>query len=127
MNRLIFKVEMRGLGPAAPDAWARASRARCVGLGLTRPPFEKRPAIRFPFACVFAPFENGAARKVSVFPRAGSGNHARYIPDQYSYRQTCKRRVAAGMHVGSCLVANTHRGARTHDHKVKGLALCRLS
>ena len=22
---------------------------------------------------------------------------------------------------------NTHRGARTHDHKVKGLALCRLS
>ena len=21
----------------------------------------------------------------------------------------------------------THRGARTHDHKVKGLALCRLS
>ena len=24
-------------------------------------------------------------------------------------------------------VENTHRGARTHDHKVKGLALCRLS
>ena len=22
---------------------------------------------------------------------------------------------------------NTHRGARTHDHKVKSLALCRLS
>ena len=22
---------------------------------------------------------------------------------------------------------STHRGARTHDHKVKGLALCRLS
>ena len=22
---------------------------------------------------------------------------------------------------------DTHRGARTHDHKVKGLALCRLS
>ena len=22
---------------------------------------------------------------------------------------------------------HTHRGARTHDHKVKGLALCRLS
>ena len=22
---------------------------------------------------------------------------------------------------------NTHRGARAHDHKVKGLALCRLS
>ena len=25
------------------------------------------------------------------------------------------------------LARNTHRGARTHDHKVKGLALCRLS
>ena len=23
-------------------------------------------------------------------------------------------------------VENTHRGARTHDHKVKGLALCRI-
>ena len=27
----------------------------------------------------------------------------------------------------SNLLINTHRGARTHDHKVKGLALCRLS
>ena len=25
------------------------------------------------------------------------------------------------------LIQNTHRGARYHDHKVKGLALCRLS
>ena len=25
------------------------------------------------------------------------------------------------------LYSSTHRGARTHDHKVKGLALCRLS
>ena len=27
----------------------------------------------------------------------------------------------------SFLDQNTHRGARTHDHKVKSLALCRLS
>ena len=27
----------------------------------------------------------------------------------------------------SCMVQNTHRGARTHDHKVEGLALYRLS
>ncbi len=26
-----------------------------------------------------------------------------------------------------CIAESTHRGARTHDHKVKSLALCRLS
>ena len=27
----------------------------------------------------------------------------------------------------AAFLKDTHRGARTHDHKVKGLALCRLS
>ena len=38
--------------------------------------------------------------------------------------------MAADSHTNTCTrgkARNTHRGARTHDHKVKGLALCRLS
>ena len=34
--------------------------------------------------------------------------------------QTSSQRIVVAL-------KNTHRGARTHDHKVKGLALCRLS
>jgi hypothetical protein len=40
----------------------------------------------------------------------------------------CGARVCVCVCVCACVVAgSTHRGARTHDHKVKGLALCRLS
>ena len=50
----------------------------------------------------------------------------------------CFGRIAAGPALQSCRITwphcglargshDTHRGARTHDHKVKSLALCRLS
>ena len=38
-----------------------------------------------------------------------------------------ERASAASKNNAAAIRHNTHRGARTHDHKVKGLALCRLS
>ncbi len=35
--------------------------------------------------------------------------------------------LQSGVTWRSAAFKRTHRGARTHDHKVKGLALCRLS
>ena len=39
--------------------------------------------------------------------------------------QAARPRVC--MHIGAVHRASAHRGARAHDHKVMGLALCRLS
>ena len=63
----------------------------------------------------------------SVFSRCGPYTlrhdkriHAEFPLLRYS--------VFSSAHAHSCVASqNTHRGARTHDHKVKGLALCRLS
>ena len=43
------------------------------------------------------------------------------------YVYTCVGVRAALRVCARVLPENTHRGARTHDHKVKSLALCRLS
>jgi hypothetical protein len=40
---------------------------------------------------------------------------------------TIRLRSACSARRGHDEAQHTHRGARTHDHKVKGLALCRLS
>ena len=73
----------------------------------------------------------------------GTSRHKiRRMQDLRNFVPRCLEETAQGLFplhgasiLSSCLTRafyiynqrNTHRGARTHDHKVKGLALCRLS
>jgi hypothetical protein len=127
MNRLIFKVEMRGLGPHAPDAWAWASRARCVGLGLTRPPFEKKRLLGFPLHACLPPLKAVRLVRFPFFHVLDPG----ITPDTFQINIPTGRHANVALPLGCMsgivLRQNTQRGARTHDHEVKGLALCRLS
>ena len=59
--------------------------------------------------------------------RRPDGNWRRLRIGKYETKQHLAAHRA--LKRGECAVSivYTHRGARTHDHKVKGLALCRLS
>ena len=72
---------------------------------------------------------NGAASSDSVEqpPVHGAAERARLIADDKEQpldTLTCLLTVLPNT---TSLYSNTHRGARTHDHKVKGLVVYRLS
>ena len=57
----------------------------------------------------------------------GSNSGARFSKTAVAVTLLLAQALVKAFDVAQRLRENTHRGARTHDHKVKGLALCRLS
>ena len=80
--------------------------------------------ISFASKQIVAQMKNGALSLCEAEYSAAvvsAGHHSLHEP---------RRTAARGLLPQAALIGtkqNTHRGARTHDHKAKSLALCRLS